>query len=483
MMSIRLRFTLLYNAILALTLIVFGTALYAIQVRSTYDALKKDLVHSSETVGNSVLRTITDPGMLPPNSQAPDKTPPPLPFQDFSQDQFFQRLPEREIVRVLDGYGNLVASPFGRNEDALPLSADGLQVLQSGREWWQKVENQGQHLLIYSRPILSDGKVAYIVQVARPLDERDHSLQVLGTTLFTASLITLVIAFGIGWALAGITLQPIHRMIQTAQEIGEKRDFTRRVEHTGPPDEVGQLATTFNSMLARLQDAYQRVAHSLEMQRNFVADVSHELRTPLTTLRGNLGLLRRTPPIPAEEQADILNDMVDESDRLIRLVNDLLVLARADAAQNLAHEPFEIRPVLEETCRQARQIDPGRRITLEADPTLAMIGDRDALKQVLLIALDNALKHSEGDINVSAAEQDGLVEVRVQDRGEGIPPEKLEHVFERFYRGEDRVAIPGFGLGLPIAKALVEGQGGTLRMESQPGQGSTLIAQFPPAIG
>ena len=139
----------------------------------------------------------------------------------------------------------------------------------------------------------------------------------------------------------GITLHPIQRLTQTARTIGDERDFTRRVTYTGPQDEVGQLATTFNSMLARLQDAYQQVAHSLEMQRDFVADVSHELRTPLTTLRGNLGLLRREPPIPAEEQADILTDMMDESDRLIRLVNDLLVLARADAGRSLAKEPLE----------------------------------------------------------------------------------------------------------------------------------------------
>ena len=117
-------------------------------------------------------------------------------------------------------------------------------------------------------------------------------------------------------------------------------------------------------MLTQLQEAYQKVAHSLEMQRNFVADVSHELRTPLTTLRGNLGLLIRTPPIPPEEHADILNDMVDESDRLIRLVNDLLVMARADTRRNLAKESIVIFPVMEEVCRQVRQLDPARQIKL-----------------------------------------------------------------------------------------------------------------------
>jgi signal transduction histidine kinase len=250
------------------------------------------------------------------------------------------------------------------------------------------------------------------------------------------------------------------------------------VDYTGPQDEVGQLASTFNSMLSRLQDAFQKMEHSLEMQRNFVADVSHELRTPLTTLRGNLGLLRRNPPTPPEEQADILSDMVDESDRLIRLVNDLLLLARADAGRSLAKEPFELSDLLDECCRQARQLDVQRKIQLEAPIGLETLGDRDALKQVMLIALDNALKHSTGDIQVTAQKNGNQVEIRVQDFGEGIPPEKLDHVFDRFYRGNDASTIPGFGLGLPIAKTLVEAQGGEIIMESQVGKGSSVILHF-----
>jgi signal transduction histidine kinase len=273
-------------------------------------------------------------------------------------------------------------------------------------------------------------------------------------------------------------LKPIHRITQTASKIGEERDFARRVEYAGPQDEVGQLASTFNSMLFRLQTAFQKVEHSLEMQRNFVADVSHELRTPLTTLRGNLGLLRRKPPMPADEQADILSDMVDESDRLIRLVNDLLLLARADAGRNLAKESLELPDLLDECCRQAQQLDPQRKIQLEAADGLKILGDRDALKQVALIALDNALKHSTGDIQVTAQKQGKQVEIRIQDFGEGIPPEKLEHVFDRFYRGGDDSTIPGFGLGLPIAKTLVEGMGGEISMESEIGKGSMVVLRF-----
>ncbi len=213
------------------------------------------------------------------------------------------------------------------------------------------------------------------------------------------------------------------------------------------------------------------------MQRNFVADVSHELRTPLTTLRGNLGLLGRVPPIPQEESADILNDMVDESDRLIRLVNDLLVLARADAGRNLAHEPLEAGPVWEEACRQMQQLDLQRNIHVAMDGGLMVLGDRDALKQIALILLDNAVKHSAGDIIVSGRRMEQAVEMRVKDGGPGIAPERLAHIFDRFYRGEDRTA-GGFGLGLSIAKALVEALNGSIMMESELGQGSVVIVRL-----
>jgi len=481
-MSIRLRFTLLYNVLLALTLGVFGVALYSIQSQTTYDALKKDLIRSSESTMSAVVRAVGSPEAKDYGQEHQDH--PPLPFESFTSDQEFQKLPEREIVRVLDAQGNLVASPFGRSVDVLPLSEQGLQALIGQQDWWETGVYQEQRLLIYSRPLLSQGQVVYILQVARPLTERDRSLQVLATTLLVASGVTLVVAFGIGLVLSEVTLKPIQRITHTAQQIGNERDFTHRVVYHGPPDEVGQLAMTFNTMLARLQDAYEQVAHALEMQRSFVADVSHELRTPLTTLRGNLALLLHKPSPPVEEQEDILHDMVDESDRLIRLATDLLVAARAEATvnglrHNLARTKVEALPVLEETCRQARTLDPQRAITCRASTTCAFLGDRDAFKQVMLILLDNAIKHSTGAVDVFAEAAGAVVRVVVSDQGPGIPAEKLAHVFDRFYRSDDGWAIQGFGLGLPIARQLIEGQGGTIELESQEGQGSQVVICLP----
>ena len=473
-MSIRLRFTLLYTLILAVTLSIFGVVLYFIQSKDTLRAIEQDLTLSANRLAEAALRAESRP--LPDNSLPP---PDPIPFDEFSSDQAFQVFPEREVRRILDADGNLVTSPFGRQEDVLPLSEEGLQTLEAKKEWWSTEVVSDEKMLIYSRPVIVDDQVVYIVQVAKSLTERDRTLQSLATTLLVAGSIVILVAFGIGWALSGVTLQPIHRITQTAREIGDERDFDRRVDYTGPPDEVGQLANTFNSMLGRLQDAYQKVEQSLQMQRNFVADVSHELRTPLTTLRGNLGLLRHVPP--PDEQADIVNDMVDESDRLIRLVNDLLQLARVDAGRSLSKETVDVSSILEEACRQARQLDPDRGIELKAPDVLNVLGDRDAIKQVVLIALDNALKHSTGNIEVSAQANGTRAEIRVHDFGEGISSDTLEHIFDRFYRGDDASTIHGFGLGLSIAKSLIDGMDGDISITSVPEQGTTVRIDLPVA--
>ncbi len=491
-MSIRLRLTLLYSAILALTLLVFGIILYTIQSQSTLNSLKRDLMMSSDRLQRAVMWMYlrSEGGSLSPGSEfapglALDEVqspfaPPPLQPELLTGEPAFNIFREREIVRVLNTSGNLVASPYGAMELALPLSQQGLDALSQQQDWWETDEYNGERVLIYNHPGVVNDQVVFIIQTARGLTEHDRSLSFLSRILITAGLLTILAAFGIGWVLAGAALRPIQRITQTAQEIGKESDFSQRVNYHGPQDEVGELAITFNSMLARLQEAYQKVSDALKLQRSFVADVSHELRTPLTTVRGNLALLQRDPALPASEQADILRDVESESDRLIRLVNDLLVLARADSGQNLASEVVAIQPVVEEACRQAQQMDEIREISQEV-PDLSILGDRDALKQILLILLENALKYSRDPVHVSAESADVMVRISVRDHGSGIDPKTLEHIFERFYRGEENADIPGFGLGLPIAQSLVNAQGGSISIESHPGSGTTVGFSLPRA--
>jgi signal transduction histidine kinase len=228
--------------------------------------------------------------------------------------------------------------------------------------------------------------------------------------------------------------------------------------------------------------AFLNAEQSLEAQRRFVADASHELRTPLTTIRGNLGLLRRTPPIDPAEQDDVVGDIVTETERLMRLVNDLLVLARADAKRPLNRKPVAIRPLLEEVCQQAQILDPQRIITGDSEAA-TVTGDRDSLKPVLLALVDNALKYTPATapIALTATSTDQQVTIRVSDTGPGIDPHLLPHIFDRFYRGDATRTEGGTGLGLSIAKELVVAQQGTLEVTSEMGHGTVFSLTFPAA--
>jgi two-component system OmpR family sensor kinase len=448
-MSIRLRLTLLYSTILTLTLLSFGALLYANQAQASLAIEKQNL--------SAAAHRLADSRRAPPDRSLPESPP------DLTERYFQRRSADGQQVLETDTPSGLV----------LPLSNDAFQAAQGDETWMEIASVGGQRILIYTVPIVANGQLSEILQMGRSLSTRDQILRALGTGLLVGAIVAILAAFALGWVLAGAALRPIHRLTQTAQAVGAGRDFSRRVEHPGPDDEVGRLAKTFNAMLAELQAAYQQVEEALEKQRRFVADVSHELRTPLTTINGNVELLRREPPISDEDRTEVLSDMAGESKRLIRLVRDLLVLARADARRPSQGEPVWIEPLVQDVCRQARLLGAGRTIVCESPLDVAVCGQADSLKQVLLILLDNAIKHGDGVITVVTRVADGRVVTSVSDAGPGVDPELLPHLFERFARGRSDGADSGIGLGLAIAKALVEAQGGTITVESLPGQGTT----------
>ncbi len=474
-MSIRLRLTLLYSAILALTLIAFSTILYATQSHATYDGIRASLMRQAEAMSNP-RRFPGPPPQLPGEGAPPGGSPPDVNLPEGA-------LPGRWTqTRSLDGTVIRRSSDLG--DVTLPLSAQGLRAVQNGTGWFETARVEDQPVLIYSRSFEAPGGETQIVQVAFPITQPEQSLRTLQTILIIGCGVTILIAFAIGWVLAGTVLRPIHRITLTAQAIGAEHDLRRRVQHPGPNDEVGQLATTFNTMLAELESAYRQLEQTLESQRRFVADASHELRTPLTTIRGNLELLRREPPIDAREWADVLADTKDEVERLIRLVHQLLVLARVDAGQLLRREPLPITPLLEDVCRQFKPLEPQRTILCESLSDAQVLGDRDALKQVFLILFDNALMHTSpgATIEVTAVTAEGRVMISVRDTGPGIAPDVLPHIFERFYRGQVSRSGKGAGLGLSIAKELIEAQDGSITVESQVGQGSVFTVTLPQVV-
>jgi len=458
-MSIRLRLTLIYTAILALLLLLLNVALYVGQTQAMARGEKFFLKSEAER--------IMETWPVPPPPDNRPALPPERPREIYVQ------------IRTLNG--DVIQTDSNLAGLVLPLTSDDLLALQQGEQPIQTVTLEAEEFLVYTDLLRnSTSSSPIVIQVAMPTAHRIRFLTTFRTILVAASITILGVVFGISWFLAGLALRPIHRITQTAQEIGAERDFGRRVDHTGPNDEIGQLATTFNNMLTELQDAYVQVEQSLQAQQRFVADASHELRTPLTTLRGNIGLLRRKPPISHEDRADVLADMVDETERLMRLTNDLLVLARADAKRSLKNEIVPVGSLLVDTTDQTKFLAPDRIIVCKSCPEANIIGDKDALRQILLILLDNAIKHTPPDTTITLSSEvvDGYVNISVQDDGPGIEPERLSHIFDRFYRGDDARTEGGTGLGLSIAKELTEAQNGTIAVKSDVGQGSVFTLTF-----
>ncbi|GIK39386.1 MAG: two-component sensor histidine kinase [Chloroflexota bacterium] len=460
-MSIRLRLTLLYSLILALTLVIFSVILYVTQARTTLNDTKEALAGRAKyLIEGPLAHGYWDKALKPDSSR----------IGTFTQ------------IRDLDGRVLGYSPNLADDAPALPLDETALQAAQQGQVWVEIAAMDTERLFIHNQPFnFGADSTPLILQVAASLAEQDQNLSTLGRILIIGSSIAVIAAFGIGWLLAGVALRPINRLRQTAQAIGVERDFNRRVDYHGPNDEIGQLVTTFNDMLVELQAAYVQVEETLQTQRRFVADASHELRTPLTTLRGNIGLLQRRPPINAEDRADVLDDMVVETERLMRLVNDLLALARADAGRSLSQEPIQLKPLLEDVCQQVKLLAPERSIVCQASFDAAVMGDDDALKQVLLVLLDNALKYTPAETTITLATHlnNGDVSIQVSDDGPGIASVHLPHLFDRFYRGDTARSSPGAGLGLAIAEELVKAQNGVITVESRVGHGSTFILTFP----
>ncbi|GAF26877.1 sensor histidine kinase [Neomoorella thermoacetica] len=465
-MTLRLRLTLLVTITLGLTFIVLGGLVYFLmghyltnEIDRSLVARAQEVVRSFRVEGNLRLQRITLPNVNV--FSAPDT-----------------------FIQIVDINGFVVTRSDNLGQQSLPLGPQTLIQAGEGIAFFE-TEIVGNHpLRLYNVPLLLQNQPVGLLQVARLLSPVQQTLGNLRRVLLFLGLLLIFLAATLGYILARTALRPIDRLTQVAEQIGEGKDLDQRVPYQGPMDEVGRLAATFNAMLARLQRAYTRLEEAYSAQRRFVADASHELRTPLTTIRGNVDLLRKVQGQGEAWQDEALADIASEAERMSRLVNDLLTLARADAGQEIKREPLEILPLLQEVARQAPLLGTATftAIGLENLAGVHIMGNRDYLKQLFFILLDNAFKYtsSEGkiDLIVNVEPQQRLI-IKVRDTGPGIPPRDLEHIFERFYRADATRSSEGTGLGLAIARWIVEQHQGHIGVESTVGKGTTFTVTIP----
>ena len=474
-MSVKIRLTLWYTAILASILLVFCIAVYWIFTSSQDSEINRAL----DEVWRDLQGTnIAERPIFFANQRIV------IPRLDtFSLSTIY--------VQVWDAQGNLQAR--SDNIEGYGLALDRQTLDNNPQEHRIRdviIDDAETSLRVLTIPLITVGTSGQLVgwlQIATSLDAIQSARQKLLSILILGSVGGVLLSAIWGALLARRALNPIHAITQTAVQITRADDLGRRIPHLGPPDEVGQLAGAFNEMLERLE----RIFHA---QRRFVADVSHELRTPLTTIRGNVDLLRR---MGGTDPAS-LNAIQNETDRMVRLVGDLLMLAQADAGHlPIAREPIEMDALIAEIADQVRVI-AGHRLQVvlecaepEREEPLTVLGDADRLRQLLLNLTDNAFKHTpdDGCVSLCLAQMDGWVRLTVADTGSGISPEDLPHVFDRFYRAEKsrwrRPALSeaspgvGVGLGLSIARWIAEAHGGRIEVQSEQGKGSAFHIWLP----
>jgi heavy metal sensor kinase len=319
-----------------------------------------------------------------------------------------------------------------------------------------------------------------VIQIGIPIDEFLEMLDGFTWTALIASPLLLIGASIGGYWMSRRALAPVERIAQTAADI-EARNLAKRLPLSGSGDELDHLSATLNGMFARLDSAFRRITQ-------FTADASHELRTPTAIIRTTAEVTRRKTRTAAEYEA-ALDRILTESVRTTALIEDLMLLARADSrVEEFAREPVQLVELVREACSGADALAraAGVRLSICELKECTVEGDPAALRRTLLILLDNAIKYSKpgGLVDVrldSTSDGRSTVVLEVRDNGIGIGPEDLPHIFERFYRAsKDRSRrVEGVGLGLSIAQSIAHQYGGELQIESTPGAGTTARLLLP----
>ena len=457
-LSIRLRLTLWYVLVLAAVLAVFSTSVYLVLRRALYNNLNESIQVQSA----ALLGAIQYEGDRPTfTSVSSDGEP---------DDERFARVFSMSKELTFDSSGEI---------GNLPVDPDVLDRVLEGQATYRRVKSDENDdpLRVLAVPITRDGQIVGVLEVGQSEEDTSDILTTLLLVMAAAYPVTLVLAVLGGVFLAGRALSPVDQITGLARRIPAE-DLGQRLNLRLPDDEIGRLARTFDEMIGRLDGAFRR-------QRQFTADASHELRTPLTIMKGqvDVALQQRREP---EDYRQVLQAVNDEVDRMVHLVGSLLTLTRADARQiPLSLEVVGVADVVAGAVAHLHStaLEKGIELRSVSDDGVTIRGDEDLLLQLLLNLLDNSIKYtlSGGRVTVGWSQTGNRLELWVTDTGVGIPEEHIPHIFDRFYRVDKARSRSegGAGLGLAISSWIAEAHGGSIRVESVPGEGSTFTLVVP----
>ena len=450
--SLRARLTFIYSVLMGTILLVFGVAAYALvnnvllsRVDDTLAGVSDDFIKLAQVNYLNEVQFIS-----PPSHMDVDVS-----------------------VQVWGLNEKLQASfgPLGQNR--VPFDPFNRRT---GQPIFQETNFNSLNLRVLSIPLVHNDKRVAVMQIAARLDTVATARSYMVTVMFVIWVYGVIMAGVASSFTVGRALLPLKSIVETAEHINRADDLSRRIPaQDADEDEIGELIKTFNQTLERLESLF------LSQQR-FLADVSHELRTPLTVIKGNVDLMRRMKQFDEES----LTSIDQEAGRLTRLVGGLLMLAQAESGKlPLNLKPVELDLLLAEVFQEMHVLAGGKvHVHLSEIDQLMVNGDRDRLKQVLINLVANAIQYTppNGDVFLSLSKVGDQARILCQDSGPGITAEDLPHIFERFYRAEKsrtRGKSTGFGLGLSIAKWIVEHHGGRIEVNSKEGQGTTFAIWLP----
>lgn len=476
-MTLRMRLTLWYGALCALALTALGLVGYSTTVREQYRTLDRVLLVTARIVETGI-RKDGRSYFFETDTSTPTRDGIVMVLRSYSEEgELMYTSPNDPGLKPTRPQAPLTSPALPAYLKVLPLPWLPPSQVQPGKSGaFGILSFEGQRWRRYVVRVDKGPQVLGYVEALTPLGRLDSESLRLARLLLNLTLLSVLTVLLVGWWIAGVGLRPVDQLTRAARAIAHSRDLRQRVPTRGERDELGRLALTFNEMLGSLETAWKS-------QQRFVGDASHELRAPLTVMRGNLELLRRHPHLSAAERDAMLGEIERETSRMTRLVEDLLLLARSDAGSTLTRTPVDLRLPLLEALRDARTLARHHRLTLDAPPgPLSVLGERDRLRQLLLILLDNALKYSpDGSaVHVQVRREAGQVTVLVSDEGDGIPEGALPHIFERFYRADAarQRDTGGTGLGLAIADWIAAQLGAQIAVHRTGPGGTTFRLTF-----
>jgi two-component system OmpR family sensor kinase len=460
-LPIKWRLTVWYGGVLSLILIIFASGIFIYFKNSLQDSIDAKIRSIGEVLSSSM-------------TEAHGASV----FGNFERylENVLGRKPKGKFIQIMDSSGRIGAKMSDIEGETLPTSFNALERAMRGEIVYETIERTKPRLRMVTIPIMDNKKVTSVVQVGTSLEDFDETIRKLLLIMIISIPTSIIVTIVVGYFMAKKALKPVEQIRRAAVKISSS-NLDEKIDITGRRDELGRLAETFNAMIGRLKDAFQRI-------NQFSIDVSHELKTPLTILKGETEVALRKEREKDDYQKLLLSNL-EEIDRMSCIIDDLLLLSKADTKEiKLNMEEVALRDLIMDVCMNMKIVADKKSVELQISELedVRLKGDELKLRRMLLNVVENGIKYSHvgGKVSISSYINDGYAWIDVKDDGIGISEEDIKYVFDRFYRADrSRKRESGSGLGLSIGRWIAGVHKGSIEVKSQPAQGSVFTIKLP----